>query len=132
MQTLRYLNLLNNTAKIRIKKCFIYNNTIIFAVPLQFVSQAIGPKGKHVRALQEKLEKKIKIIGDANGIEDVNKFIKQIVEPVSFVSIDVNENEIVINAGSRNKAALIGRHKRRYNELNQILEDNFGKELRIV
>ena len=96
MQTLRYLNLLNNTAKIRIKKCFIYNNTIIFAVPLQFVSQAIGPKGKHVRALQEKLEKKIKIIGDANGIEDVNKFIKQIVEPVSFVSIDVNENEIVI------------------------------------
>jgi hypothetical protein len=39
---------------------------------------------------------------------------------------------LVLTAGSRNKAALIGRNRRRMIELNKILEDNFGKELKIV
>ena len=132
MQLMRYINLLHQISRVKTRKCFFYNNIIIFAVPSRFVSQAIGPQGRNVRFMQEKLGKKIKIIRDANGIEDAERFVEDIVEPLTFVSLEVKENEIIITAGIRSKAALLGRNKRRLIELSQILEDNFGKELKIV
>ena len=132
MQTMRYINLLNKVSNIKTRKCFIYNNTIIFAVPSKLVSKAIGPNGKNVRFLQEKLGKKIKIIKDANNIEEATRFVEDIVDPVSFVSLEIKEGNIIITAGIRSKAALLGRNKRRYIELSKILEDNFGKELKII
>ena len=74
----------------------------------------------------------MKIIKDANGIEDAERFVEDIVNPVTFVSLEIREDEIIITAGMRSKAALLGRNKRRLAELKIILEDNFGKELKIV
>ncbi len=132
MQTMRYINLLNRVAHVKTSKCFFYNNHIIFVVPSGFVSRAIGPNGKNIRSMQDQLGKKIKVIKEANGIEDAQRFIEDIVEPVPFVSMDVKDNEIIITAGVRSKAALLGRNKRRLAELGQIVEDVFGKELKIV
>jgi transcription termination/antitermination protein NusA len=132
MQIMRYINLLNRITRVRTSKCFVYNNVIIFAVPARMLSKTIGPKGKNVREMQEQLGKKVRIIEEAHGIDSAEKFVKDIVEPVVFVSLEVKENEIILTAGARNKAALLGRHKRRLLELSKILEDNFGKELRIV
>jgi NusA-like KH domain protein len=132
MQIMRYINLLNSVSNVKTRRCFIYNNAIIFAVPSKLVSKAIGPRGKNIKELQEKLGKKIKIIKESNGTEDAERFVKDIVEPVTFVSLEVREDGIVLTAGSRSKAALLGRNKRRLAELSQILEDNFGKELKIV
>ena len=132
MQIMRYINLLDKVSRIKTKKCFIYNNTIIFAVPSKLISRAIGPKGKNIREMQEKLGKKIKIIKEADDVGDAERFVKDIVEPVTFVSLEIREGEIVITAGARSKAALLGRNKRRLAELSKILEDNFGKELKII
>lgn len=132
MQLMRYINLLNKIANVRTKKCFLYNNKIIFAVPSRFISRAIGPTGKNIKEIQHKLGKRVKIIKEADGINDAKRFVEDVVEPVGFVSFEVNENQIIITAGVRNKAALLGRHKRRYIELSKIVNDNFGKELKIV
>ena len=132
MQLMRYINLLSKIAKVQTRKCFIYNNMIIFAVPAMLLSKTIGPKGKNVREIQQKLGKRVKIIREAENIWDAERFVEDIVEPVAFVSLEVREGEIIITAGTRNKAALLGRNKRRYIELSQIIEDNFGKVLKIV
>ena len=52
--------------------------------------------------------------------------------PVTFRDLNVENNEITLTAGSHSKAALIGRNKRRLNELKQISKDFFGKELKII
>ena len=132
MQIMRYINLLNKIARVKIRKCFVYNNTIIFAVPAGLMSKAIGPKGKNVRALQERLGKRIKVIKEAEEIDDAERFVEDIVEPVTFVSLEVKDNKIIITAGTRSKAALLGRNKRRLAELSRIVEDYFGKELKII
>lgn len=132
MQTMRYINLLNRITHVKTRKCFLYNNTIIFAVPSKMLSKTIGPGGKNIREIQQQLGRKVKVIKEVNDIKNASKFIEDIVDPVEFVSLEIKENEIIITAGSRNKAALLGRNKRRLIELAKIIEDNFDKELRIV
>jgi NusA-like KH domain protein len=132
MQTMRYINLLDKISRIKTKKCFVYNNSIIFVVSARDVSRAVGPSGKNIRLMQEQLGKKVKIIEDAHDQGGAERFIEDIVSPVTFVSLDLKEGVFILTAGTRSKAALLGRNKRRLLELAKIVEDNFGKELRIV
>lgn len=132
MQTMRYINLLDKTSRVKTRKCFLYNNVIIFAVSRMFVAQAIGPNAAHIRALQEKLGKRIRVIEEARGIEDAARFIADVVAPVTFHSLELKEGVLVVTAGMQSKAALIGRNRRREAELQQIVKDTFGLELRIV
>ncbi len=133
MQTMRYINLLDRESRVKTRNCFIYNNAIVFAVPPHMMSKAIGPDANHIRRLQEQLGKKIRIIREPYGIEDLERFVLDIVSPVKFKSIEVKEGEIVISSGgTQNKASLLGRNKKRYEELNQILEDIFTMKLRVL
>ncbi|MEK6850804.1 MAG: hypothetical protein AABX85_04470 [Nanoarchaeota archaeon] len=132
LQTIRYINLLDNASNVKTRKCFIYNNIIFFAVPRHLISQAIGPNAINIKRIQEKLGKKIKIISEASGITDAQKFIESIIAPVQFKSLEISNGVITINAGSQSKAALIGRNRRREAEMQQIIKDTFGLELKII
>lgn len=132
MQTIRYINLLDRITRVKTRRCFLYNNTIVFAVPSDLMSKAIGTNGKHVHAIQETLGKRIKIVKEARGLEDVDSFLRSVVDPIGFKSAEVVDNEVVITAGGQFKAALIGRNHTRLDELQQIVHDIFGKSLRIV
>ncbi len=129
---MRYINLLGKITRIHTRNCFVYNDVVVFAVPQKLLAKAIGPAGKNVKALQDNLGKRVKIIADVKDVANAEKFVKAIVYPVEFVSLELKDNILVLTAGSRNKAALIGRNRRRMIELNKILEDNFGKELKII
>lgn len=129
---MRYINLLDKTARVKTSKCFVYNNTIIFAVPKALVSRAIGPSGEHAKKIQQILGKKVRVIGESSGVEDAERFIKDIVDPLEFKALETQGDEFILTAGSQSKAALIGRNKARLLELTQIVEDSFGKALRIV
>ena len=129
---MRYINLLDSTSRVKTSKCFIYNNAIVFAVPSFMVARAIGPGAINVRNIQEKLDKKIRIISEAKGLEDAGRFIQDIVAPVTFKSLEIKDNFLIINSGHHSKAALIGRNKRRYEELRQIIKDTFSMELKII
>lgn len=132
LQTIHYINLLDGVSGVKTRKCFTYNNSIFFAVPKELISKAIGQGAINIKKMHERLNKKIKIISEPKGKEDLEKFISDIVEPVSFKQIDIDANTVVLNAGSQSKAALIGRNRRRETELKQIILDNFGMELKIV
>jgi NusA-like KH domain protein len=132
MKLMRYINLLDRTSRVKTRKCFVYNNAIIFAVPRMMISQAIGPGAMNVRRIQEQLGKKVKIVAEPEGIGNAEEFVREIVSPIKFKSLELKDGSFVLNAGSTSKAALIGRNKRRLEELHQILKDNFGIELKIV
>ncbi len=132
MQTIRYINLLDKTSNVKTSNCFTYNNTIFFAVHQNLMSKAIGSQAENIKRIQEKLGKKVKIIRAPNGIEDVQKFVEDIVDPVKFKSLDLKDDVLILSAGMQSKAALIGRNRRREEELRRILMDNFKKEFKIV
>lgn len=132
MQKMRYINSLDRVSRVKTTRCFVYNNTIFFAVPGEFVSKAIGNGAKNIRALQEIFGKRVKIVIEPRGNFDAERFTHNVVEPVQFKSLEEKDEFFILNAGSRNKAALIGRNKRRLMELNQVMIDNFGKGVKIV
>ena len=49
MKLIRYANLFNKVTRIRTNHCFIYNNTIVFAVPRPLVAKAIGPDNQNLK-----------------------------------------------------------------------------------
>ena len=132
MQTMRYINLLDRAARVRTTRCFVYNNAIYFAVPKNMVSKAIGPAAANVKKMQDNLGKRVRIIQEPAGVEDAERYVREIVEPVKFKSLEVKEGIFILTAGSQSKAALIGRNRRRLIELSNILKDSFGLELKIV
>ena len=133
MQTMRYINLLDRASQVKTKQCFVYNNTIFFAVPRQMVSKAIGPAALNVKRIQENLGKKVKIIPAPDGLEDAKVFIHNLVFPNKFKSLEIKDNSLILTAGSnQNKAVLIGRNKRRFEELQKIIQDIFHMNLKIL
>jgi len=132
MQDMRYLNLFGKLTQVTTRFCFKYNEMIIFCVPRKLISKSIGKEGRNIKKLSDILRRKIKVIAIPSGIEDAREFIEDIVSPVMFKDLDVKSNEIILTAGSQNKAALLGRNKRRFLELQNIVKDYFGKELKII
>lgn len=132
MQTMRYINLLDRESRVKTRKCFLYNNAIIFAVPRAFLAQAIGPNAVHIRSIQEQIGKRIRVIEEAGSIGDAERFASDIVAPVTFKSLEFKDGLFILTAGMQSKAALIGRNRRREDELRQIMKDAFGMDLKII
>lgn len=131
MQEIRYLNLFEKIMRVRTRFCFRYNEAIVFCVPKTLMAKAIGEKGKNIKKMSGILDKKIKVVMAPKGIGDVKIFIKAVVSPVTFKNIEVKNDEIIVTGGT-NKAALIGRNKRRLLEMQKVVRDFFGKEFRVV
>jgi N utilization substance protein A len=133
MQDMRHLNLFSKITRVDTRFCFTYNGMIFFCVPKVLVPKAVGENGSNVRKINEIIGKRVRIIPSPFGIQDARRFMMDIINPVSFKSLDIAGNEMVIVPGSmQNKAAIMGRHKRRLLELEKIVKDYFGKELRIA
>ena len=132
MKLMRYINLLDRISRVKTRKCFVYNNIIVFAVPREMMSQAIGPGASNIMRIQEQLGKRVKIVLEPRGIEDAQDFVREIVSPVRFKSLELKEGILILNAGSTSKAALIGRNKKRLEELSEIIMNNFGLNLKII
>lgn len=131
MQDIRYINLFEKITRVRTRFCFKYNEMIVFCVPKHLLTKAIGDKGANIRKMSEILRKKIRVVAYPEGEKNIGEFIKAIVDPVIPRNIEVSENEIVVSGG-KNKAALIGRNKRRLHEMQKVSKDFFGKEFRIA
>jgi|SRR3989344_2621130 len=132
MRLIRYLNLFGKITGVNCKNCFSYNNLLFFAVPSALISRAIGKQGQNVKRISQLLHKKIKIVSLPRNIEDVERFVSYIVEPNRFRRLEVSQDEIIISSNKQEKAALIGRNKTRLLELQKIVQEYFGKRLRIA
>ena len=130
MQEMRYLNLFESLTGVRTHFCLRYNENIIFCVPKPLVSRAFGDGGRNTRRISEILGKRIRVIAAPRGIEDAGAFIKTIISPLTIKGFEIKDNEVIV-MGGKNKAALIGRNKRRLLEMQRIVMDFFGRDFRI-
>ena len=133
MQLMRYINLLDKVSRVKTTRCFIYNNTIFFVVPRQFVSQAIGRNAENLRIMQDQMNRRIKIVAELKGKEDIKRYIEDVISPAQFKDLKIENNELIITAGNmQNKANLLGRGKTRLEELQEIVKDDLGLQLKVI
>ncbi len=132
MQDMRHLNLFRRISGISTRYVIRYNEIIIFCVPKNLLSKAIGPEARNIKKMGEILGRRIKVIPIPKGIQHIREFIQAIVSPVEFKDLEIKEGEVILTAGNRSKAALLGRNKRRLHEMQKIIKDFFGKEFKII
>ena len=132
MEDMRHLNLFGKITQVGTRFCFNYNEMIVFCVPKQLISKAVGENGRNAKQISEILRRKIKIIPQPQGIHHARDFIQTIVSPIAFKDLEIKDNEMILTAGSQSKAALLGRNKRRLIEMQKIVKSFFGKEFRII
>ena len=132
MQGMRYLNLFEKITKVTTRYFFRYNETIMFCVPRPLLNKSLGKNNENLRKISEILKKRIRIIAQPKGIQDAKFFIQAIINPMTFKELEVKGNELILTAGNANKAALIGRNKRRFFEMQKIIEDYFKKDFKII
>ncbi len=132
MQDMRYLNLFAKITKIPTRHCFMYNEIMYFLVPKQMINKALGKEASNLRKLSSILGKRVRVVPIPLGDQHIKEFIQAIVNPVEFNELEVTDKEVILTAGRQSKAALIGRNKRRLNEMQKIIKNFFGKEFKIV
>lgn len=126
MKTIQNMNLFEKITRVKSRCCFTYNNTLIFVVPKNLMSRALGENASNISYLGNKLNKKVRIVANPLGTHDIEQFIKSIIYPNDLKNIVLENNELIIFSLPRTKAALIGRNKQRIEELSDILEQFFG------
>ena len=125
MQSMRYINLFEKISRVSTTNCFLYNNTIVFAVPGREVSRAIVKGAANIKHMQEILGKKVKVIQERDTNE-IQKFIADLIDPITFNKVEIVDGTVAITAGRQSKAALIGRNRQREEELQEILKKFFN------
>ncbi len=131
MQFIRYANLFEKITNVRTKHCFSYNEGIVFIVSKELVSRALGQDNRNLKKVSEILRKRIKIVGLPSGEQDIENFVATIIYPNKIRSVELKDGEATINAGL-SKAMLIGRGKKRLEEMQDILGQYFNvKKLKI-
>lgn len=133
MQTMRHINLLDRVSNVKTHNCFNYNNNIVFVVPEEFVSRAIGRNAENLRIMQNTLGRRARIVRAPNGIADAENFLKELIAPGDFKSLEIIDGEMLITAGSmQNKAGLLGREKKRLDELKIIVSSMFNMHVKVI
>ncbi len=132
MQLMRYMNLFARISRVTSKHCFIYNSTIMFVVQKKDVSLAMGPGNINLKKMNAIVNRKVKVVGAPQSLADAEKFISTIIHPIEIKSVELKDNYLMINAGQQSKAMLIGRNKKRFEEMKKIVKEYFSKELKIV
>lgn len=132
MKDMRYLNLFEKITRIKTIHVFEYNETIFFCVPKELLSRALGKDASNLRRMSEIIRRKIKIVPIPMGVHHARDFFRVIVDPITFKDFTITNNEIIVIAPKQSKASLIGRNKRRLEEMKKIMKSFFGKEFRIA
>lgn len=121
-QDIQYINIFEKVTKVRPSDCFAYGFYLVFTVPNSELSKAIGQGGINAKRLRNVLNKKIKIISYTG---DKEEFIKDILAPIKFKELKLDEKTLSIKAGPQSKALIIGKNSTRLKELKNILERYF-------
>ena len=132
MQDLRYLNLFAQITKVNTRYFFEYNNMLVFCVPRKLIKKALGQNAENLKKISGIIGKRIRVVAQPDGVEDAREFIERVVSPLTFSGLEITTDEIIMNAGKMNKALLIGREKRRLNEMQNIIKYFFKMGFRIV
>ena len=132
MQDLRYLNLFAQITRVDTRYFFEYNNMLVFCVPRRLIKKALGQNAENLKKMSSIIGKRIRVVAQPEGVEDAREFIRRIISPITFNGIEITPEEIIVNAGKMNKAMLIGREKRRLNEMKKIVQSFFKRDFRIV
>jgi len=126
-ETLGLSSLMERVTQTRVKDCFQDVDTIYFVVAPGDLGKAIGKGGVNVKRVQNELGKRIKVIEYS---DDLARFIRNIIYPLSIEKITIQENKVLLEDQSKKaKSLLIGREGKHLELINRAIQRFFNVEV---
>ncbi|MEK6907418.1 MAG: NusA-like transcription termination signal-binding factor [Nanoarchaeota archaeon] len=123
------ITLFENLTRSKVKG-MLEDEKLIIIVEHGELGKAIGSKGKNIKMIENMMHKRLRIIEfNENPVNFINNFIY----PIKVESITLNNNVIEIKANDRKtKGLLIGRERRNFNELSDLVKEYFNLTIKII
>ena len=87
----RFIALLEEESGAAVRDCVVEDGgRLLFVVAPDDMAAAIGPDGRTVRGLEERLDREIRLVADAERAED---FVANALAPAAVYGVDVEEDE---------------------------------------
>ena len=91
----QYIALLDEETDVAATDCLVdeENDRLVFVVPPGTMGQAIGPGGKHVKALERQLGKSVELVEGADTPED---FVANALAPAAVYNVTISGGETTV------------------------------------
>lgn len=120
---MKFMALFENITRTSPKDCIVDQNLITFVVKPNQAGKAIGKKGVNVKKLENKLNKKIRIL---EFDEDIIKFTQNLIYPFKNIQIEKIDDDMVLTGRDvKTKGLLIGRNSQNLLKIKNILKRYF-------
>jgi len=126
------MNIFAKITRTNVKDCFVDNNGLLtFIVNELDIGKAVGKKASNVRTIENRLKKRIKIVGYS---ENLLTFIKNIIYPLAVREIIEEEGVVSITPNdSKTKSLLIGRNAQNLRNTETIVKRYFSiNEIKVI
>ncbi len=126
-ELIKVMSLFNSITHAKLKDYFVDENGLsIFVVHQNELGKAVGKKGSNVRILEEKLNRKIKIV-EFNP--NSSKFVKNLVYPLKLEDVEMDEKTLKLHpVDSKTRGLLIGRSAKNLRNIEKIVKRYFDIE----
>lgn len=130
-QTMQMIAMFEQSTGAHVKDCVSGDEQVIFIVHEGEVGKAVGRGGQHVRNLESKLKKRVKIVEFQS---EVSQFIKNLVAPLELEKAEFQDTTIFLTAKDlKTRGLLIGRGASNLRLFEAIVKRYFPiKEIRVV
>ena len=109
-----------------VKDCFEHDGVLYFVVAEGNIGKAVGKGGQTVKDLQDRLNKKIRVLEFHSNLVE---FIKNIIYPLKADTIEENNGVVVLRSTDRStRAILIGRNAKNLNRVKDAAKRYFQVE----
>jgi N utilization substance protein A len=131
MQTMQMIALFEQVTGAHVKDCVSSDEQMIFIVHEGEVGKAVGKGGQHVRSLESKVKKRVKIV---EYHTDVLQFVKNVVAPLELKEAKLQDATVLLSAKDlKTRGLLIGRGASNLRLFEEIVKRYFPiKEIRVV
>ncbi len=131
MQTMQMIAMFERGTGAHVKDCVVGEEQVIFVVHEGEIAKAIGKGGQHVRNLESKLKKRVKLV---EFHTDVLQFVRNLVAPVELREAKLEDTTVFLSAKDlKSRGLLIGRGASTLRLFESIVQRYFPiKELRVV
>ena len=87
----RFIALLEEESGAAVRDCVVEDDgRLLFVVAPDDMAAAIGPDGRTVRGLEERLDREIRLVADAGRAED---FVANALAPAAVYGVEIEEDE---------------------------------------
>ena len=126
-ETLGLSSLIEGMLRVKVMDCFMEEEMIYVVVPAGELGRAIGKGGSTLHRLQDKLQKRVKLIEYRDNLLE---FVRSAIHPLQVEEMVQQEGKLVLRDHSpKTKGLLIGRGGRNLQVINRAVQRFFSTEV---